>query len=325
LGVAAFKPVQRDGRWITDTLWEDKDVSMYLSNLVVIGETLFGLSQRAGGQFFAIDAGTGKVLWLGPPREATNTAVVKAGNLLFLLNDDGELIVARAGRTKFEPLKQYTVAESATWAQPAMVGEQAVHQGRIVTGVVDDSLVDRPVASPGARWGYRGPRARPWYGFIQETDIRYRESAVTSSTEILIGDLDAQHLLIRPLSRRQPGLFDDRDANRIDCDIEVAAGAFRGSFRADLRSEEFRRFLEDLEALTRTQDHVASFTTVEGHLALALQADGSGRIRVAGEAIDEAGNRLQAGFDIDQSRLPEICRSLEHLLAAFPVIETPDA
>jgi outer membrane protein assembly factor BamB len=124
LGVAAFKPVQHDGKWITDSLWENKDVSMYLSNPVVIGETVFGLSHRAGGQFFAIDAGTGRVLWLGPPREATNTAIVKAGNLLFLLNDDGELIVARAGRTKFEPVKQYTVAESATWAQPAMSGNR---------------------------------------------------------------------------------------------------------------------------------------------------------------------------------------------------------
>jgi hypothetical protein len=58
------------------------------------------------------------VLWLGTPREATNTAVVKAGELLFLLNDDAELIVARANRNAFEPLKRYTVAESATWAQP---------------------------------------------------------------------------------------------------------------------------------------------------------------------------------------------------------------
>ena len=84
------------------------------------------MSERASGQFFALDAKTGTVLWLGlgQPRAATNTAVVKAGDLLFLLNDDGELIVARSSRTGFEPLKRYPVADSATWAQPAISGNR---------------------------------------------------------------------------------------------------------------------------------------------------------------------------------------------------------
>ena len=35
-----------------------------------------------------------------------------------------ELIVARASRVAFEPLKRYTVADGATWAQPAISGER---------------------------------------------------------------------------------------------------------------------------------------------------------------------------------------------------------
>ncbi|MDA1313071.1 MAG: PQQ-like beta-propeller repeat protein [Acidobacteria bacterium] len=123
-GVIAFKPAVRAGEWTTETVWETKDVSMYISNPVVIGDTLFGLSYLASGQFFALNAATGTTLWLGPPREAKNSAVVKAGSLLFLLNDDAELIVARSSRTGFEPLKRYTVADSATWAQPAISGNR---------------------------------------------------------------------------------------------------------------------------------------------------------------------------------------------------------
>lgn len=123
-GVSAFKPVRRNGSWVAETVWQTKDVSMYLSNPVVIGDTLFGLSKRNSGQFFAIDARDGRVLWLGAPREATNTAVVKANHLLFLLNDDGELIVARANREQFQPIARYTVSESATWAQPAISGNR---------------------------------------------------------------------------------------------------------------------------------------------------------------------------------------------------------
>jgi outer membrane protein assembly factor BamB len=123
-GLMALKPTRRDGTWRTDVVWEATDVSLFLSNPVVVHDTLFGLSQRASGQFFALDARTGKVLWLGEPRAATNSAIVMAGDLLLLLNDDGELIVARSNRTGFEPLKRYKVADSATWAQPAISGNR---------------------------------------------------------------------------------------------------------------------------------------------------------------------------------------------------------
>jgi outer membrane protein assembly factor BamB len=85
---------------------------------------LFGFSTRNSGQFYAIDARDGKVLWLGPPREATNAAVVKTNNLLFFLNDDGELIVARASRDRFDAVARYTVSNTATWAQPAISGNR---------------------------------------------------------------------------------------------------------------------------------------------------------------------------------------------------------
>jgi outer membrane protein assembly factor BamB len=75
-------------------------------------------------EFFALDVGTGKVLWLGPPREAENTAVAKAGDLLFLLNDDGELVVARSNPARLDVIRRYMVADSATWAQPAISGRR---------------------------------------------------------------------------------------------------------------------------------------------------------------------------------------------------------
>ena len=95
-----------------------------MTNPVVVTDTLFGLSERRRGQFFALDSDTGTTLWLGPPRQAENTAIVKSERLLFLLNDDAELIVARATRAAFAPIVRYTVADSATWAQPAISGNR---------------------------------------------------------------------------------------------------------------------------------------------------------------------------------------------------------
>ncbi len=122
--VIAFRPRLRDGAWMVETMWETKDVGTYLSTPVVVDGVLYGLSTKQRGQFYAIDAKTGQVLWLGTPREAENTAVVKAGQLLFLLNDDAKLIVARANRKAFAPIARYVVADSATWAQPAISGDR---------------------------------------------------------------------------------------------------------------------------------------------------------------------------------------------------------
>jgi outer membrane protein assembly factor BamB len=124
LGTARLRPVRKGAQWEVQTVWETQDVGMFMSNPVLVGDTLYGLSHKSSGQYFSLDARSGKVLWLGQPREATNTAIAAAGQLLFLLNDDGELIVAFSNPAGIEPLRRYTVADSATWAQPAISGNR---------------------------------------------------------------------------------------------------------------------------------------------------------------------------------------------------------
>ncbi len=123
-GVTAFKIVKRDNHWATENVWENQGVSLYMTNAVVVGDILFGMSHRKSGQFFALDANTGKTLWTSPPRQAANAAISHAGDLLFMLKDDGELIVAKASAAAFEPVKRYTVADSATWAAPTIAGNR---------------------------------------------------------------------------------------------------------------------------------------------------------------------------------------------------------
>ena len=54
----------------------------------------------------------------------SRSAVASQRCLLFLLNDDAELIVGRIGRAGLERIRSYTVADSATWAQPAISGNR---------------------------------------------------------------------------------------------------------------------------------------------------------------------------------------------------------
>jgi len=123
-GVLALRPLLRGGAWAAEKVWETGEAEMYLSHPVVVDETLYGFSTRQRGQLFALDLRDGHTRWLGPPRQATNVAVTKAGSLLLLLQDDGELIVAWANKNAFDPVKRYTVGESATWAQPVVSGRR---------------------------------------------------------------------------------------------------------------------------------------------------------------------------------------------------------
>ena len=150
---------------------------------------------------------------------------------------------------------------------------------------------------------------------------------MTASTELLIGDAGGQHVLVRAQARHHPNLFDYWDGNWISSEVEIVAGGTRAAFRADLRSEEFQAFLDEAEALARSLDGVATFSTMEGQLTVSITGDPAGRLHVEGEARDAPGsaNRLHFGFEIDQSYLPQICRSLAVLLAAFPVVGVTEA
>jgi outer membrane protein assembly factor BamB len=105
-------------------VWKNVDVSMYMSTAVVAGDALVGLAQRNRGQFFAIDWKTGKTLWTTRGRETENAAFIRVPGYTLIQTTEGEIIVARDSATAFDVVKRYDVAESSTWAHPALVGNQ---------------------------------------------------------------------------------------------------------------------------------------------------------------------------------------------------------
>jgi hypothetical protein len=95
-----------------------------MANSVVVGDRLFGLSHRNRGQYVLLDVKSGKTVWTGMPRQAENAAIVRAGNVVFSLEDDAELMVARVTPNGVQEVKRYTVANGATWAQPVISGDR---------------------------------------------------------------------------------------------------------------------------------------------------------------------------------------------------------
>ena len=122
--LTALNIARRNNQWVAEPAWESPDLPARLSNAVLDANVMFGLTQRNMGQYFALDVTTGKTLWTSDGRQANNIAIARAGDILFSLEHDGELVVMRASRTAFEPLRRYKVADQDTWAQPAISGNR---------------------------------------------------------------------------------------------------------------------------------------------------------------------------------------------------------
>ena len=122
--IEAYAPARQGAAWVAPKLWENADATMRMSNGVIVRDMLISLSTRNQGQYFALDAKTGKTLWLSEPRQAAQAAIQMAGDLLFSLEDDGELVISRVTPTAAEPVTRYDLSEGETWTQPVISGNR---------------------------------------------------------------------------------------------------------------------------------------------------------------------------------------------------------
>ena len=112
---------KQDNAWKAEKAWQISELTMRFSSPVQKGNLIFGFSNRNSGMFFCVDAESGKTLWTSEARQGDNAVILISGELLFLLKDNAELIVARASGDGFKPLHRYQVADSATYANPLML------------------------------------------------------------------------------------------------------------------------------------------------------------------------------------------------------------
>jgi outer membrane protein assembly factor BamB len=115
---------RRGTQWTTEQVWENTDLPLRFTTAVLAGDTLFGMSGRNAGQYYAMDARSGKALWTSDGRQAAHASIARSGDLVLSLESDGELVVLRNSATGFEPLRRYKVSETETWAQPAFSGNR---------------------------------------------------------------------------------------------------------------------------------------------------------------------------------------------------------
>lgn len=123
-GVVAVRPVKRGASVSVEEVWRNTEHELYMNSPVVHGNLLFGFSARKKGQFFCLDAATGKTVWQGAGRAGENAAILNLAGTLLLLTNDANLVVLPAAAQAFAPLAQYTVANTPTWAHPVIMSDR---------------------------------------------------------------------------------------------------------------------------------------------------------------------------------------------------------
>ena len=73
---------------------------------------------------FCLDTRTGERLWEGPGERGDNAVLVDLGPALLMLTTEARLAVVSTSAPEFSLLTEYRVAESPTWAHPAVAGDR---------------------------------------------------------------------------------------------------------------------------------------------------------------------------------------------------------
>ncbi len=124
-GLSAIRLTKPGAEIVPEQVWTNKEAELYMNTPVLQGKTVFGMTSRQKGQFFAVDAETGKTVWQSPGRMGENAAILNLADqaILFLTNDAKLLVQAADGKT-YSPVAEYTVASSPTWAHPLVIGKR---------------------------------------------------------------------------------------------------------------------------------------------------------------------------------------------------------
>ncbi|MET0413758.1 MAG: hypothetical protein ABW217_20785 [Polyangiaceae bacterium] len=139
------------------------------------------------------------------------------------------------------------------------------------------------------------------------------------TTLTLRGELGRRVLITVHGYERDVG-SDPYDLNWLQCTLDVAQGAFRGTVDASLTTSDFLRFLTELEQIKSRSSTVASFTTMEDALAFRVDVHHTGRATVTGTLREhgELAAQLSFAFESDHASLTAAHSDVRRIVAAFP-------
>ena len=123
-GAKAVQLEKKADAYAAKEIWSNPDISIQFNTPVVKNGSLFGFT--ASGDFFCLNAGTGKQAWTSPGTGGRGGygSMVDAGLVLLALTPKSQLLVFEPTDKQYTELASYKVAEKATYAYPVVAGNR---------------------------------------------------------------------------------------------------------------------------------------------------------------------------------------------------------
>jgi outer membrane protein assembly factor BamB len=119
----------RDGEKVKkEVAWKSDDLKMYLSTPVVLGDHLLGFDYRTG-RVVCVKLADGSTAWTSKAVGSKHVSMILAGDVLLVLNLEGELRVLRVSTDDVAELAKWKVSESGTYAHLAISGNALYVKG----------------------------------------------------------------------------------------------------------------------------------------------------------------------------------------------------
>jgi outer membrane protein assembly factor BamB len=118
-GSRAVRLTTEDGRVVPKELWFTRKIRIHFGNAVLVGDHVYCSSGMGSALFGAVDIHTGDIPWR--QRGFGRANVLHADGKLIILDEDGDLAIARAAPDRLEILARAHVAEPHAWAAPTLV------------------------------------------------------------------------------------------------------------------------------------------------------------------------------------------------------------
>jgi len=120
-GSRLFKITAKDGQYTADELWHCRKMKIMHGTAARVGDVVFGSSGDFGPTFLsAVNLETGKILWR--KRGFGKANLLYADGKFIILDEKGELALAKADAEGIEVLSQAKVLEQRSWTVPTLVG-----------------------------------------------------------------------------------------------------------------------------------------------------------------------------------------------------------
>lgn len=134
-----------EGKWEPSVAWENR-TQAYMSSPIVIGSHIY-LHLR-NQKFTCLDLKTGETLWETDRKFGKYWSIVRQGDKLLALDQDGILFLIEASPDEFRLLDERKISDQETWAHLAVAGSEVIIRDQKGIAVYDWSSNSPLQAAP---------------------------------------------------------------------------------------------------------------------------------------------------------------------------------